>query len=80
MKYTNTVNLTNRTQLETLHPGQWVRLPSGEKGQFLGVTRSRVEVILYKRDRVTGNLNSYMSQWNANLQKLRGFAKANGSK
>lgn len=76
MKYKPTMDIDNSTNLQSIHPGQWVRLPSGDKGQFLGITKSKAEVILYKREGVS----RYQTNWNINLQTLRGFAKAYGAK
>lgn len=74
MQYQKTIQIDNNTNLDSIKPGQWVQLPSGERGQFLGVTRARVEVIQYYR----AGVSKYLKNWNVNLQTLRGFAKQYG--
>lgn len=76
MKYQKTIQLNNSSVLDSIKPGQWVQLPSGERGQFLGVTRTRVEVIQYHRPGV----KAYLRGWNSHLITLRKIAKEYGAK
>lgn len=49
-RFTQTRLIANESELSTCRPGQWVKLQSGARGQYLGTTQQGVIVIRWQRE------------------------------
>lgn len=75
-KYQKTVTVYDLLQFDSLTPGQWIRWNNGAKGQWLGKTRSGVDVVRYQpEDRKWGQPVDCKRS-----AMLRKYAKSHGSK
>lgn len=73
MKYTKTLFVSSLFQLNDLKPGQWVSFDSGNRGQYMGTTKSGCQIIRYQNGKF-GNKSDTESNY-----LLRQYAKINGS-
>lgn len=72
MRYQSTLLVSSITVLSGVKVGQWIQLETGQRGQFLGVTRAGVNVVRWQ--------NSKFQTVDAKANKpLRQFAKLYGA-